>query len=170
MSEEKIFIQNRKRMKLSLILERVKNQKGIVFIVLGHSGFKEQELIQTFANSFTEKGYTAIRLDTTNSYNESDGKNEEGTTTTYYEDLEDVINWAKTQEWYEEPFILVGHSLGGLVIALYAENYPDKVKAIAPVSTVVSGKLSREKLEEDGKRELEKWEKTGYYNNKLSSS
>jgi alpha-beta hydrolase superfamily lysophospholipase len=160
MNKEKIFIKNRKGMKISLLLEISDNQKGIVFIVHGYTGFKEQEHIKTFAESFIEKGYTSIRLDTTNSINESDGKNEDGTATTYYEDLEDVINWAKDQEWYEEPFILVGHSLGGLVVGLYAEKYPDKIKAIAPISTVVSGKLSREKLKEDG--ELEKWKKIGW--------
>ena len=45
----------------------------------------------------------------------------------------------RNAKWYGEPFVLVGHSLGGISTALFAENYPDKVKALAPISTVVSG-------------------------------
>lgn len=74
--------------------------------------------------------------------------------------MEDVINWAKTQTWYKEPFWLVGHSLGAISVALYAERHPNEVKALAPISTVVSGKLSTETKKERGF--LEEWKKTGW--------
>ena len=74
--------------------------------------------------------------------------------------MEDVIKWASTQECYQEPFVLAGHSLGSLCVALYAENNPEKVKALAPTSTVVSGKLSAETRKY--KETLDEWRRTGW--------
>lgn len=143
-----------------VITEVSENQRGLVFVMHGLSGFKEQLHIKTMSDAFKEKGYTVVRFDTTNTFGESDGKYEDATTTNYYEDLEDVIDWAKSQGWYEEPFWMVGHSLGSFCIAYYAENYPNKVKALAPISTVISGKLSAET--EKYKKILEEWKKTGW--------
>ena len=125
----------------------------------GLSGSKEQPHVATLADAFKESGFTVIRFDTTNTFGESGGKYEDATITSSYEDLEDVIKWSKTQDWYEGPFVLAGHSLGGICTALYAENYPKEVKALAPISTVVSGKLS---FEAHGKEEIDEWKKTGW--------
>lgn len=153
---QKLLFQNRKGEKIAVIIEEVPNQKGLAFVMHGLGGFKEQPHIETFANAFKEKGYTAIRFDATNTFGESDGNYEKATITNYYEDLEDVLEWAKSQKWYQEPYVLSGHSLGGICTALYAEKYPEKVKALAPISTVVSGKLSSEK------ENTEQWQKTGW--------
>lgn len=156
---EKVTIQNRKNQKVVLILEKSENQKGLAFVMHGLGGFKEQPHIETFAKAFSDAGYTVIRFDTTDTYGESDGNYADATTTNYFEDLEDVISWAKSQPWYQEPFCLSGHSLGGISTALYAEKHPEKVKGLAPISTVVSGKLS---LKTFPKEELENWKKTGW--------
>ncbi len=153
----KLFIKNRKNQKISILVEEQKNQTGLAFVMHGLSGFKEQPHIQAIADAFSENGYTVVRFDTTNTLGESDGKYEDATTTNYYEDLEDIIKWSGQQEWYQEPFVLSGHSLGGICVALLAENYPQKVKAIAPISTVVSGKLS---LRTEDKKD--EWKKTGW--------
>lgn len=155
----KLFIKNRKDQNISVIVERADNQKGLAFVMHGLGGFKEQPHIDTFAKTFKDNSYTVVRFDTTNTFGESDGKHEDATTTNYYEDLEDVINWSKNQDFYQEPFILCGHSLGAICSALYAENYSNKVKALAPISTVVSGKLS---VEAHTKEEMDKWKETGW--------
>ncbi|MDP2750667.1 MAG: alpha/beta fold hydrolase [Nanoarchaeota archaeon] len=142
MAKTKVSIKNRKNQKIVVFLEKSENQKGLVFIMHGLSGNKEQPHIVTFAEAFKEEDFTVVRFDTTNTFGESDGSYEDATVTNYYEDLRDVIEWASKQEWYKEPFCLVGHSLGGISTALYAEKYPEKVKALAPISTVISGKLS----------------------------
>ncbi len=157
---QKLFIKNRKREKISVIVEETENAKGLVFVMHGLGGFKEQPHIEIFAKAFLEKGFTVMRFDTTNSIGESDGKYEDATTTNYYEDLEDVIVWSSKQEWYQEPSWLVGHSLGGICISLYAQKYPEKVKTIAPISTVVSGRFSAETSKH--KETAEEWEKTGW--------
>lgn len=156
---EKEFIKNRKGQKIVVIIEENKNPKGLIFVMHGFSGFKEQPHIQIIADAFREKGYTVVRFDTTNTLGESDGNLEDATTTSYFEDLEDVLSWAQSQKWYQEPFCLAGHSLGGISIALYTENHPEKVKALAPISTVISGKLDFEILP---KEKLEEWKKTGW--------
>lgn len=163
---KKLFIKNRKGQKLSVLIEEVENSKGLAFVMHGLGGSKEQTHIQTFAESFLEEGFNVIRFDTTNSYNESEGEYENATVTNYYEDLEDVIKWAKTQSCYSEPFYLCGHSLGGICISLYAQKNPEEVKALAPISTVISGKLS---LEKHSKEELKEWEEKGFIIKESSS-
>ena len=135
-----------------------KPQNGLAFIAHGLGGFKEQTHLQAIAEAFLESGYSVIRWDAANTIGESEGSMEEASITTYHSDLEDVINWAESQPWYQEPFILSGHSLGGIITALYAERYPEKVKALAPISTVVSGKLN---FENSPKEKLEEWKKKG---------
>lgn len=154
----KVFIKNRKNQKLSVVIEKVDNSIGLVFIMHGLGGSKKQPIIENCAKVFLECNYNVIRFDTTNTFGESDGNYEDATTTNYYEDLEDVIGWAKNEDFYQEPFVLAGHSLGGIAVALYAENYPDKVKALALISTVVSGSLSlKNKV-----GEIKEWQRTGW--------
>src|SRR3989344_3292352 len=154
----KQIIQNRKGQKIVILVDGAENKNGIAFVMHGLGGFKEQPHIQTMAEAFLENGYTAVRFDTTNTFGESAGDYEKATITNYYEDLEDVIAWSEGQPWYHEPFALAGHSLGGICTALFAEKYPKKVKALAPISTVVSGKLSFETKEE----EAGEWKRTGW--------
>ena len=157
---EKLFIHNRKGQRIAVIVELSKKQRGLAFVMHGLSGFKEQEHIKIFADAFHDKGFSVVRFDTTNTFGESDGKYEDATVTNYYEDLEDIINWASGQGWYQEPFALAGHSLGGICVILYAEKYPEKVKGLAPISTVVSGRLSMET--DKHKSVAEEWERTGW--------
>lgn len=156
----KEFIKNRKNQKIAVIVEENQDRKGLAFVMHGLGGFKEQPHLRAMAEAFKENGYTTVLFDTTNTLGESDGSYEDATTTNYYEDLEDVVKWAGTQNWYEEPFVLVGHSLGGICVALFAENYPEKVKALAPISAVVSGRLSVERPKH--KEIEEEWRRTGY--------
>lgn len=94
-NQQKIFIKNRKKQNVSVVVETLKKQQGLVFVMHGLGGFKEQDHIKTFADAFKEEGFTVVRFDTTNTFGESDGNYEDATTTNYYEDLEDVISWAK---------------------------------------------------------------------------
>ncbi|KKW10235.1 MAG: hypothetical protein UY50_C0041G0006, partial [Parcubacteria group bacterium GW2011_GWA2_49_9] len=156
----KHFIKNRKGQKLSVLVEG-EEKHGLVAVVMhGLGGWKEQPHIQTFADAFLKNGFTVVRFDTTNTFGESDGKYEDATITSYYEDLEDVISWAGGEPWYLEPFWLAGHSLGGICTALFAEKFPEKVATLAPISTVISGKLSAETPKY--KSALAQWERTGW--------
>lgn len=163
----KEFIKNRKGQKVVVLVEENPGQKGLAFVMHGLGGFKEQPHIQTFAEAFKESGYTVVRFDTTNTFGESDGQYEDATITNYYEDLEDIIKWSENQSWYMEPFCLVGHSLGGICTALYAQQYSERVKALAPISTVVSGKLS---LESPSRKEnWREWKQRGWEEHESAS-
>jgi pimeloyl-ACP methyl ester carboxylesterase len=156
---EKIFIKNRNNKKLCVLLEKSNNQQGLVFIEHGLGGFKEQKHIQIMADSFRETDYTVVRFDTTSTLGDSEGSYGDATLTNYYQDLEDVIKWAEDQEWYQEPFVLAGHSLGSFSIILYTQKHPNKVKALAPISTVISGKTSNQRYD---KEKVKEWEETGW--------
>lgn len=158
---EKFKIRNRKKQNIVVVVEQRKAGGGLVFVMHGLGGFKEQPHIQAFADPFRERGFTVVTFDTTNTFGESDGNYEDATATNYYEDLEDVIAWAGNKPWYQEPFWLAGHSLGGISVALYAERYPTKVRAVAPISPVVSGRLSYEETPRNV-AELDEWRKTGW--------
>ena len=149
---KKLFIKNRKDQNISVIIEEAEKPSGLVFIMHGLGGSKEELHIKTFSNAFKEKGFTTVLFDTTNSVGESDGILEDATVTNYYEDLEE-------ESWYQEPFVLCGHSVGGMCTSLYAEKYPKEVKALAPISTVVSNSLINEFYTEE---EVRNWKETGY--------
>ena len=169
MSIHKECIKNRKGEKISVLLETSVPQKGLAFVMHGLGGFKEQLHIEAMAGAFKEKGFTVVRFDTTNTLGESDGTYEKATITNYHEDLEDVIQWTKGQEWYQEPFVLTGHSLGGISTALYAEQHPEKVLALAPISPVVSGALSVQAQKKRDPEAFAAWERTGWMEEPSSS-
>jgi alpha-beta hydrolase superfamily lysophospholipase len=156
---EKINIENRKGLKIAVLIEEVKNQKGLVFLMHGFGSFKEHKLLEKTARIFNEEGFTAIRFDATSSIGESEGDIEDGTMTGYLEDLEDVIEWAKLQKWYKEPFSLVGHSLGGYCVVAYGAANQNKVNNLILFNSVISGKLFQET--EEIKPILKEWKENG---------
>lgn len=155
-------ITNRQNQKIVVLVDQEPDEKGLAFVMHGLGGYKEQPHIEIMAQVLRESGYTVVRFDTTNSFGESEGNYEDATATNYYHDLEDVIAWAEGQPFYREPFVLAGHSIGGLCIALYAEKHPEKVKALAPISTVVSGQLSVEAHEKHDPIGFAKYRETGW--------
>lgn len=167
---QEVFIKNRKNQRVAVIVEEAEKAMGLAFVMHGLGGFKEQPHLQTIAEAFKENNYTVVRFDTTNTIGGSDGDFENATLTNYYEDLEDVIEWASAQKWYIEPFVLAGHSLGGISTALYAENFPEKIKALAPIGTVVSGALSVEAHKRFDPEEFRIWEETGWLEAKSASA
>ena len=138
-----------------------RQQQGTIFIAHGMSGFKEQDYMLAVAQVATELGYTAVRYDSTHSYGESGGDPSLSTITASYEDLTDVILWAKKQPWYREPFILFGHSMGGAAVLEYAHNHPAQVKGIAMAGACVSGPLSYQAAIEREPEDVKNWKETG---------
>ena len=155
----KILIKNRKWEKISVLIEKIEHQKWLAIVMHWLWGFKEQDHIRTFIKAFLDNWITVISFDTTNTFWESYWNYEDATVTNYYEDLEDIINWSKNEVFYQEPFYLAWHSLGWISTALYSQKYPLNVKALAPISPVVSWQLS---LDIIPKSTLESWEKTGF--------
>jgi len=161
---EKTTIKNRDGTGIVVLIDIAENPKGLAFVMHGNGGTKEQKHIAAFASAFSESNYTVVRFDARNSLGESGGKYENATATSHFEDLEDVISWAKSQAFYAEPFCLAGHSIGAMSAGLYAENYPEEIKSLILVSAIVSGKIY---IDSFPKEELEEYRKTGW---KISES
>ena len=127
-----VFIMNRKGLKMSIRLRINNENKKLVFLEHGLSSRKEYPHMRVLEDVFFEFGYNVINMDATNSINESESSDEGITTTGHYEDLVDVIEWAKTQDFYKEPFALAGQSLGAISVVRYSGEYPDKVNLLIP--------------------------------------
>src|SRR5262245_46916455 len=124
-----------------------KNPRGLAFVMHGLAGFKEQPVVLAIAETFFSQNYIVVNFDATNSIGESGGTYEAATAQNHYEDLVDVIAWAKKQHWYREPFILAGVSLGGYASVRYAEEHPNEVKAVFPHALFVAGELNYKAME-----------------------
>jgi alpha-beta hydrolase superfamily lysophospholipase len=175
MHTEKIFIKNRNNLNVRVCIDtptldektfQKSLQKGLAFIMPGLGAHHNKSRFRKFAQILTTYGFVVVSFDPTNSFGESDGDYADATFTNYYEDLEDVIEWARGNQYYKEPFILIGHSLGGMGVTLYTEKYPTQVIAVAPLAATISGKLSIEARSEE---EIEKWQTLGYQEKKRSN-
>lgn len=131
---DKIFITNRKGLKMAIRLNINNKNKKLVFLEHGLSARKEYPHMQVLEEVFSKFGYNVINIDATNSLNESESSDDGITTTGHYEDLVDVIEWAKTQSFYREPFALAGQSLGAVSVVRYAGEYSDRVNLLIPCS------------------------------------
>lgn len=153
------YIQNRDKIKIFVRIDNPTGVKGLVFIAHGLSGNSEEACIQTYAEAFLQTGYVVVRWDAAHTLGKSGGSLIRATLTSYYDDMEDVISWSKSQKWYREPFVLVGHSLGSACAILYASEYPEKVRALIPTSAYLSWETYASYL---GPRVVSAWEQDGY--------
>ena len=156
---KKEFIKNRDGKNISVLIDESENSNNLVFISHGLGSSKEESQLEVIAQAFKDNDFTVVRFDTVNGVGESDGKLDDATATNHCQNLEDVIKWAESQRWYHEPFWLAGHSLGSFSLIMFTLKYPEKVKAIAPISTVVSGKLFIDT--EEIKSVLDDWRSKG---------
>lgn len=159
----KTIITNRHQLHVMTVVEGPEIPGKLAIVMHGLSGNKHGLNVRAIAEAFLEQGYTVVTFDTTHtSGGESDGLLEDATLTGYYQDLEDVINWASNQPWFVKPFVLAGHSFGGICTSLYAQAHPEAIKGLAPISSVVSGELSLDTPKSDPKRNhLEQWQRDG---------
>ncbi|MGD9129231.1 MAG: alpha/beta fold hydrolase [Candidatus Woesebacteria bacterium] len=155
---KKTFIVNSAKEKICLVIEQPRDPKGLVFIIHGLGGFKEQAHIKAIKEVFLKAGYVTVRFDARNTIGDSQGQMLEATLTSYFEDLQTVIAWSSKQPWYQEPFVLAGHSLGATCTVLYAKKHQKKVKAIAPLSVFISGKEFEKAMDAT---EFANWRQTG---------
>ncbi len=125
--EKIVFIKNRSKLNLSIKLNIADNRSRLVFLEHGLGARKDYPHMAVLEKVFAEHGYNVVNIDACDSNNESD-KSESGITFSgHYADLEDTIQWAKTQSFYREPFSLAGQSMGAVACTLFASMFPNKV-------------------------------------------
>jgi len=108
---EAITVLNRKKQRLSALLHvPAKATDKIIIFTHSFKGDKNyQPIIGEFAKRICDEGFAMLRFDCFGS-GESEGDFEESTVRTQIEDLEDVINYAKSQGYTR--ICLIGLSLG----------------------------------------------------------
>lgn len=149
-------VKNSDDVSLSVIVDRADAQAGTAIVLHSASGTKETHISSTLADRCYELGYSVVRFDAANGAGESGGSFSEFTTRGYLRDLEDIVAWARTQEWCKEPLVLVGHSAGGTVSLLYAAQHPDAVQALLLLAPMTSGVRYEEAFK---RRDPEGWDR-----------
>jgi pimeloyl-ACP methyl ester carboxylesterase len=159
MKTERFEIKNRHGLKLVIQVDTPDNPKNLVFIEPGQGGTIDQKHITAFAEAFLENDFITVRFDPTNSVGGSGGSITDVNYDNYVEDLEDVIGWARTQDWFKQPYALCGHSMGAQMTAWYAEQHPEQVSLLAPMAPVINYELYMTTLDPEYKKQ---WQEQGY--------
>lgn len=159
MSTQRLAIKNRHGLKLVIQVDKPDNPKDLVFVAHGQGGSIVQDHIQAFTDAFLENGFRVVRFDATHSLGESEGDMMDVTYDSYLEDLEDVISWARAQNWFQQPFSLCGQSMGAQSTAWYAEHHPEEIKYLAPIAPTTNYELWVKTLDPEFRKV---WQERGY--------
>src|SRR4051794_15045710 len=108
MKTERHEIKNRNGLKLVIQVDEPDNTKDLVFIEHGQGGSMAQIHIKAFGQAFFENNYRVVYFDATHALGQSEGELIDVTYDSYVEDLQDVINWARLRDWFQQPFALCG--------------------------------------------------------------
>lgn len=154
-------IPNRHGLNIAVLVEIPANPKGLVFIVHGWTSSRNSSSAVAFAETTLQHNMIAVRFDCTHSSGESDGSIELSTISTFVDDLDAVVQWAKTQPWFQTPYILAGNSLGGITILEHTHKHKNEVCAIALIATVVSGELSVQARLRKDPEAMARWQAAG---------
>lgn len=135
--QEKVFIQNKKGLKLATIIERP-DKKGkfpCVLLLHGLKGYKEEMQYSSLARDFLEKGITSVRFDASG-FGESEGDfQKDYRLSNYIKDTCMIYEYIIHKGWVDKGRVgVMGHSLGGAVVLIIASKYPH-IKAVVSVST-----------------------------------
>ena len=139
------------------------SEHKLVFIQHGLASYMEHQVVQTAKKAFSDNGYTVVTFDSRHSTGESGNDVEKARLSTFEEDLKTVIDWAKTQPFYSEPFALAGHSLGGASVLQYSAKHPKQVSLLIPVTPVISGQLWEKLCMQNMTDFCRRWKQNGTY-------
>ena len=139
------------------------NAQKLAFIQHGLSANMNHRIVQTAKKAFLDNGYTVITFDSRHSLGKSGNDVKKARLATFADDLETVINWAKEQSFYHEPFALSGHSLGGASVLEYSAKYPQRVAKLVPIAPVVSGDNWEKACFENMSDFCQNWQQNGIY-------
>lgn len=139
-------ITNRHGLKVFIKLLMVPGSIRNVYLAHGFSDVHDTAHMRALTAAYVTAGFCVIVWDATHSWGRSEGSPEQASFFYHHEDLEDVIEWSKSQPWYREQFALAGHSLGGMVAGMYAASHPRQVSSLVLVSPVVSGPALRRRV------------------------
>ena len=132
----KLKIENRKGHKLNASLELPAIQKPYQYAIFAHCFTCSSSLnaVRHISRSLTHHGFGVLRFDFTG-LGRSEGEFSDSHFSANIEDLVDVHRYMSIH--YQEPRLLVGHSLGGAAV-LVAASQIDSIKAVATIGAPAS--------------------------------
>ena len=122
------------------------NGKPLAVVAHGLLDVHDSVTLRAITSVLIESGHNVLTWDATHSWGRSGGRLREATLTAAYQDMADVVAWARAQPWYQESFILAGHSLGAAASLMFATEEPERVRRLILVAPVVAGKLSAQQI------------------------
>jgi dienelactone hydrolase len=157
--QERFEIINRRGQRIVGVVDHVENAKGVVVVMHGLGGYKEQPHLEAVTRLYQQYGYIAVRPDATHALGESDGSTMGYRATTHVHDLEDVLTWVRKQVWCVGKVHLAGHSMGGFSVNLYAQNFSEHIGSVASLSSTLSGEVFRNQYQGN----FDEWQQNGFY-------
>ena len=150
---------------ISLRVDRPESDQvgKLAFVQHGLASNRDHPAVQAAKQAFLDDGYVVVTFDSRYSTGQSSGDVINVRLSTFEEDLNTVIEWAKTQKFYVEPFALAGHSLGGASVLQYAWEHPDKVAKVIGITPVVSGQLWEKSCMTDTPEFCTQWKQNGHF-------
>ena len=119
--------------------------------------------VQSAKKAFLDNGYVVVSFDGRYSLGKGNNDVEKASLTSFNEDLKSVIKWTQTQMFYGEPFVIVGHSLGGASVIEYADNHPELVDALIPITPVINSKSWEKSCMTNMTDFCKEWKQKGTY-------
>ena len=146
---------------LAATVEVSRTRSGVAIVLHSASGTKEADVPDLLARMLRARGFTVVRFDAYDGLGEGADTYRHFTASSFLKDLASVLHWAKTQPWWQEPLVLAGHSIGGLVAATYAAEHPDAVAELVLIAPNISGGSYEETLATRDPALLASWQHTG---------
>lgn len=165
LSFNEFYIKNAQNEPIYVKVDGLKNAsyKKLAFIQHGLASNMDHQVIQTAKQAFLAHHYVVITFDSRYSLGKSGNDVQKVLLSTFTEDLETVIDWAKKQPFYSEPFALSGHSLGGASVLQYSASHPEKVNILVPIAPVISGDLWEKSCMKNLSEFCRLWKQNGFY-------
>ena len=160
-NERNVWLQNNQGQSIHI---KIYNESGnkLAFILHGLASYMNHQVVETAKNAFLDNGYTVVTFDARYSLGESYGNVSNVSLSTFLEDLETVVNWAKKQDFYHDPFAVAGHSLGGAATILYSHNN-DNISFLIPIAPVTGGQQWENSCMKNMPDFCKQWKEKGYY-------
>lgn len=162
---KEVWIDNAQGEKIYIKIDGLDNVGYHKLAVLQHGLASDMNhaTVQTAKKAFLDNHYVVVTFDSRYSLGQGDNDVEKVRLKTFYEDLQTVTDWAKTQDFYQEPFAVVGHSLGGASALLFGAEYPEKIDVLMPIAPVISGDLWEKSCMNNMADFCRKWKQKGVY-------
>ena len=165
-NERSVLLQNNQGQSIYV---KVYNENGnkLAFVLHGLASDMNHQVVQSAKKAFLDNGYTVVTFDARYSLGKSYGNVSDVSLNTFLEDLETIINWAKKQPFYREPFAVAGHSLGGATTILYSHNN-DNINFLIPIAPVIGRQQWENSCMNNMPDFCKQWKEKSYYEYKLN--